>query len=122
MEKGISPALKNLSKICAVLSVLVVIYPFVFLIKDADFSSSYAITTAHTHLAGNTLLLFMVGFLFTFTRFNKAKIIWPLISAAALLLAMSVIFFEMLTLVIPGYLIFALSLLVMAVGILIKNS
>ena len=118
MEERLSPALKNLAKICAALSIVVIIYPFVFLIQDA---SGYAITTTHVHLAGNTLLLFMIGFLFTFTSYNKAKTILPIISAIALLVAMSGIFFEILPLIISGYTIFALSLLVMAVDILIKT-
>lgn len=119
MDNRPSPALQNLSKICATLSIIVIIYPFVFLVKDA---SGYPITTTHVHLAGNTLLLFMIGFLFTFTSYNKAKTIWPLISAIALLAAMFGIFFEILPLIMPAYIIFALSLLVMAVGILIKTN
>ena len=122
MEERLSPALKNLSKTCAVLSILVVLFPFVFLIKDANSFSIYAYTTTHTHLAGNTLLLFMVGFFFTFTGFNKAKIIWPLIGAVAMVLAMLGIFFGILPIIIPGYIIFAIGLLVMAVGILIKTN
>ena len=119
MEERLSPALKNLSKICAALSILVIIYPFVYLIQNA---SNYPTTTTHVHLAGNTLLLFMIGFLFTFTSYNRSKTILPLISAIALIIAMLGIFFEILPLIIPGYIIFALSLLVMAVGILIKMS
>ena len=119
MENRPSPALQNLSKICAALSIIVIVYPFVFLVKDP---SGYPITTTHVHLAGNTLLLFMIGFLFTFTGYNKAKTIWPLISAIALLVAMFGIFFEILPLIIPAYIIFGLSLLVMAVGILIKTN
>ena len=63
-DKIVSPAFKTLAKWCAVLGMIVVIYPMVFLIPGAgdpyEAMSDAAIMTAHTHLAGNTLLFFVL--------------------------------------------------------------
>ncbi|MFH1952469.1 MAG: hypothetical protein ABIL06_12725 [Pseudomonadota bacterium] len=63
----------------------------------------------------------MVGFLFTYTSFDRAKRLWPAIGAIALLIAMLGLFFGLLPLIIVGYSIYAISMLVMAVGILART-
>ena len=124
MENELSPALKNLFQWCAALSMLVVIYPLIFLIPDAGYPfeaiSDAAQMTTHTHLAGNTLLLFMVGFIFSHTRYSRAKKIWPTIGAITLILSLLGLFFGILPLIIVCYSIYAISILVMAVGTMIK--
>jgi len=121
-EKTVSPAFKNLAKWCAVLGMIVVIYPMVFLIPGAgdpyEAMSDAAIMTTHTHLAGNTLLFFVIGFLFTFTTWGKAKKIWPTIGAISIILLALGLFFGLLPLIIIGYSVFVISIIVMAVGVL----
>ena len=123
--KELSPALKSLSKWCAVLSMMVIIYPWVFLIPDSGDPSgmmSYeALTTTHTHLSGSTLLLFMVGFLFSFTTYGGAKKLWPAIGAISLILMSLGMFLGVLILIIVATLVFSISILVMGVGILLKT-
>ena len=121
----LSPALKNLAKWCAALSIVVVLYPLIFMVPGAGYPleaiSNEAIYTTHTHLAGNTLLFFMIGFLFSFTSYNKAKKIWSTIGAITLIIALLGLLFGLLPLIIIGYSIFAISILVMAVGIIVKT-
>jgi hypothetical protein len=124
MTNELSPALKNLAKWCAVLSIVVVVYPLIFMVPNAGYPfeaiSDAAQSTTHTHLAGNLLLFFMVGFLFCHTSYDRAKKIWPAIGAVTLILALLGLFFGLLPLIIVGYSVYAISILVMAVGILIK--
>ena len=121
----LSPAMRSLAKWCAFLSIIAVIYPLIFLVPGAGYPlrplSGEAQLTTHTHLVGNTLLFFMVGFLFTYTSFERAKRLWPTIGAVALLIALSGLFFGLLPLIIVGYSVYAISMLVMAVGILIRT-
>jgi len=121
----LSPAMKNVAKWCAVLSIIAVIYPLIFLVPDAGYPfkaiSDAAQLTTHTHLVGNTLLFFMVGFLFSFTSFSRAKKIWPTLGAITLLIALLGLFFGLLPLIIVGYSIYAISMLVMGVGILART-
>jgi hypothetical protein len=104
---------------------IVIIYPWVFLIPDSGDPSgmmSYeALTTTHTHLSGSTLLLFMVGFLFSFTTYGGAKKLWPAIGAISLILMSLGLFLGSLILIIVATLAFSISILVMGVGILLKT-
>ena len=124
MENELSPALKYLFKWCAVLSMIVVIYPLIFMVPDAGYPfesiSDAAQSTTHTHLAGNTLLFFMVGFMFSFTSYDRAKKIWPAIGAITLIIALFGLFLGFLPLIIAGYSVYTICILVMAVGILLK--
>ena len=121
-SKGLSPALRYLAKWFAVLSMIVIIYPWVFLIPDSGdpygFMTQGAIMTTHTHLSANTMLLFMVGFLFTFTTYGGAKKLWPAIGAISLILMSLGLFLGSLILIIVATLIY---ILVMGVGILLKT-
>ena len=123
--KELSPALRNLAKWCAVLSMIVIIYPWVFLIPDSGDPSGImtyeALLTTHTHLGANTMLLFMVGFLFTFTTYGGAKKLWPTIGAISLLLMSLGTFLGVLVLIIVATIIFSVCILVMGVGILLKT-
>ena len=124
-SKELSPALKSLAKWCAVLSMIVIIYPWVFLIPDSGdpygIMSHGALVTTHTHLSANTLLLFMVGFLFSFTTYKGAKKLWPAIGAISLLLMSLGLFLGMLVLIIVATILFSICILVMDVGILLKT-
>ena len=121
----LSPAARNLAKWCSVLSIVSIIYPLIFLVPDAGYPldpiSGAAQVTTHTHLVGNTLLLFMVGFFFSFTSYGRAKKIWPAIGAITLLIAILALLFGLMPLIIVGYSLYAISMLVMAVGILAKT-
>jgi 4-amino-4-deoxy-L-arabinose transferase-like glycosyltransferase len=124
-SKELSPALRYLSKWCAVLCLVVIIYPWVFLIPDSgdpyEAMTQGAIMTTHTHLSANTMLLFMVGFLFTFTVYQGAKKLWIAIGAISLLLMSLGLFLGVLILIIVATLVYSISIVVMCVGILIKT-
>ena len=121
----LSPALRSLAKWCAILSMITIIYPWVFLIPDSGDPSGLmtyeALLTTHTHLGGNTMLLFMVGFLFTFTTYKGAKKLWPAIGAISLILMSLGTFLGILLLIIVATIIFSICILVMGVGILLKT-
>ena len=121
-EKTVSPAFRNLAKWCAVLGMIVVMYPLVFLIPGSgnpyDAMSDAAIMTTHTHLGGHTILFFVIGFLFTFTSWRKAKKIWPTIGAISIILMAFGLFFGLLPLIITGNSLFVITIIVMAVGVL----
>lgn len=124
VEKELSPALRNLAKWCAALSIMVVVYPLAFLVSDAGYPfeavSDAAQITTHTHLAGNTLLFFMIGYLFSYSSFARAKKILPTVAAISLIVALLGLFFGLLPLIIVGYSVYAISILIMAVGIIAR--
>lgn len=66
------------------------------------------------------LIVFHGRVFFTFTRFDRAKKIWLTIGAITLMLALLRLFFGLLPLIITGYSVYTISILVMAVGILVK--
>ena len=119
------PALRSFAKWCAVLSMITIIYPWVFLVPDSGDPSGLmtyeALITTHTHLGANTMLLFMVGFLFTFTTYGGAKKLWPAIGAISVLLMSLGTFLGILVLIIVATIIFSVCILVMGVGILLKT-
>lgn len=124
-SREVSPALRNLAKWCAVLSMVVIIYPWVFLIPDSgdpyEVMTQGAIMTTHTHLSANTLLLFMVAYLFSFTTYGGAKKLWPALAAVSLILMSLGLFLGLLILIIVATLLYSICILVMDVGILLKT-
>jgi len=123
--KGLEPAFRNLAKWSAVLTMVVIVYPWIFLIPGSGEPygalTHGALLTTHTHLGGNTFLLFMVGFLFSHTTYGGAKKWWPTIGAIALLCMALGLFLGNLAVIIVDTIIFSVCLLVMAVGILLRT-
>ena len=120
--KELSSAFRILAKWCAVLSMIIVIYPEVFLIRRGEgideMMSETAKLMTHTHIACCTFLFFMVGYLFTYSSLDRAKKIWPTICAISLIIFALGSFLGLLPLLGIGGLIFVISILVMSIGII----
>lgn len=120
--KKLSPDFKFFSKLSAILSMLIVIFPMVFLIPGGgepnEGMSHSALLGTHTHLAGNTFLFFIVGYLFLYSSFKKAKKIWPAISAISVIVMTIGLLVGSLPVIMVGTIAFAVTILVMGIGIL----
>ncbi len=120
--KELSSALRILAKWCALLSIIIVIYPEIFLVKFGEpphaMMSYAARLSAHTHLGCGTFLLFIIGFIFTYSPFDRAKKIWPTIGAIFLIIMALGQFFGAIPLLLIGSVVFSISIIVMAVGII----
>ena len=122
-KKELSSAFRILAKWCAVLSIIIAAYPHVFLIEHSGglpdpMSDAVAKLYTHSHFGCNTFLFFMVGYLFTYSSFGRAKKIWPSIGAISLIIMSLGTFIGVVPLGIIASLIFIISILVMSIGIL----
>ena len=124
MEKRqLSPAFRTLAKCCAGLSIIIASYPHIFLIEHSGglpdpMSDAVAKLFTHTHLGCGTFLFFMVGYLFTYSSFGRAKTIWPIIGAISLIISALGLFFGLVPLAIIATIIFTISIIVMSIGII----
>ena len=122
--KELSSSQRILAKWCAVLSIILVIYPEIFLIQYGEpfdeMMSDAAKLLTHTHLGCCTFLLFIVGYFFSYSSFDRAKKIWPTIGAISLILGSLGMFIGLLPLGTIGITIYSISIIVMSIGILAR--
>ncbi|MFC1820170.1 hypothetical protein ACFLZG_03675 [Thermodesulfobacteriota bacterium] len=121
-RKELSSELRILAKWCAILSIIIVIYPEIFLVQFGEppyeMMSYEAKSITHSHLGCGTFLLFIVGYFFTYSSFDRAKKIWPTIGAISIIIMSFGTFFGLIPLLFIGSLVFTISIIVMSIGIL----